>query len=199
MHFIDYNYPELSHESTVALQFMQRHHWLSCPSTTCGGGICPEHCFEESDWTHCWGQVFRMYRAAGPGNILNGDFVGLYYVHENKWFSMWEGLPHKATCPGNPSSASGFQEYLKWFKCAGEVFQVYAKGKSIGAKIIDQDIISLYYPADVHHVVFSNEVSLSRCMLQTSQFNLNLLATTQPFDDCENMGVYITIKRLPPE
>ena len=185
-------HPALSQGSTVALQFMHPGHWLTCARSRCDYGTCPGDSFEESDWTTCWGQVFQMYRGAGPGNIVNGDFVGLYYPHGDRWFSMWEGVAQKASCPGNPSSASGFQDFKKWFKCAGEVFQVYAKGKQLGATIIDQDIITLYYPADIQNVVFtSSEVTLSRCMGEKSDYSRP--PNNHVFDECENMDVRISI------
>ena len=37
-----------------------------------------------SDWTNCWGEVFRIYRMSGPGNVRVGDVVGIYYPRERK-------------------------------------------------------------------------------------------------------------------
>ena len=48
-------------------------------------------------------------------------------------------------CPGTPTSAHGFANQDKWLICFGEVFRIYAKGKSIGQAIRDHDDIFLYY------------------------------------------------------
>ena len=100
-----------------------------------------------SDWTNCWGEVFRIYRAAGPGPVRAGDVVGIYYPRENgKWLGCAGSTCLKATCPGNPSTAHGFQTCDRWFKCWGEVFKIYAKRKGINAVINSDDDISLFYP-----------------------------------------------------
>ena len=185
----------LGHGCTVALQLMLKDFWLGCPfpDDKCAGAGCPQLYFEGNDWTRCWGEVFRLYRAVGPGNILNGDFVGLYYPRENKWFSMFQGFGRLLTCPGNPSTAHGFQDFQKWFQCGAEVFQIYAKGKPIRATITDQDTISLYYPTDIRNVVFgTNGAALSQCMLEKSSFSLP--PNNQAFDECKYMSVDITIR-----
>ena len=185
----------LHHGCVLALQLMQKDFWLGCAhgGDRCASAKCPGIIFEGSDWTRCWGEVFRMYRAAGPGNILNGDFVGLYYPRENKWFSMFQGRGRRLTCPGNPSNTYGFQDFRRWFLCGSEVFRVYAKGKPIGAKITDQDTIALYYPTGIQHVVFmTNQVILNRCMLQRSGYSP--LPNNRGFDECKYMSVDITIR-----
>ena len=70
-----------------------------------------------------------------------GDFVGLFYPHEDKWFSMYQNTGHKQTCPGStPTEQYGFHRQDSWFYCGAEVFQVFAKGKANGVQITDQDI-----------------------------------------------------------
>ena len=183
----------LVHGSTVALQLMRKDYWFGCAGARCAGSTCPQLLFEGSDWTRCWGSVFRMFRAAGPGYILNGDFVGLYYPRENRWFSMLHGYGRKITCPGSPCSRYGFQTFHRWFTCAAEVFRVYAKGKRYGARIIDQDQISLYYPQGIQHVVFStNGATLNRCMLVRSGYSQ--IPSNRAYDECKYMSVEITIR-----
>ena len=99
-----------------------------------------------SDWTRCWGEVFQIYRASGPGQVRVGDLVGLHYPHES---GRWLGCPgsncFKAACPGHPTTTYGFASQEHWYWCFGEVFKVYAKGKSNGAIINAGDDIMLYY------------------------------------------------------
>ena len=102
---------------------------------------------EGSDWTRCWGEVFRIYRKSGPGAVRVGDTIGIYYPREpGKWF----GCPHrfcgKLTCPGIPHKQHGFSSPKKWRICGGEVFRIYARGKRLRALINSRDHVFLYYP-----------------------------------------------------
>ena len=100
---------------------------------------------EGSDLTNCRNVLFRVYRMNGPGYVCVGDAVGLYYIQGRNWFSMAGGTGHRHPCPGTPTSAHGFANQDKWLICFGEVFRIYAKGKSIGQAIRDHDDIFLYY------------------------------------------------------
>ena len=188
-----YTHAVLTHGSTIALQLMQNDFWFGCSGVRCAGSQCPGVFFEGTDWTHCWGEVFRMYRAAGRGHILNGDFVGLHYIRENRWFSMFQSYGRKLTCPGSPSATYGFQNFQKWLMCGSEVFRVYAKGKPYRAPITDQDTISLFFPSGKQHVVFrTNGVVLSRCMLERSGYSQT--PSNRAYDECKYMSVEITIR-----
>ena len=48
----------------------------------------------------------------------------------------------KRTCPGTTAQASDFS------RCWGEVFRIYARGKTNGQVIYDGDVVMLYYIAD---------------------------------------------------
>lgn len=99
-----------------------------------------------SEWNSCWGEVFRIYRLGGPGSVRVGDFVGLYYPRQiGTWLGCSGSYCAKATCPGNPTHAFGFASNEKWLQCWGEVFVIYAYGKSTGAVIKPDDQIVLYY------------------------------------------------------
>lgn len=100
---------------------------------------------EGDDWTNCWGEVFHIYRMNGPGSVTVGDVIGLFYPREGNWFSMAGGVGHKNPCPGSPTNASGFENEDNWFHCWGEVFRIYARGKSIGQIITDHDHITLFF------------------------------------------------------
>ena len=76
-----------------------------------------------------------------------GDLVGVYFPHRQKWLgcNSPSGDCGKYTCPGTPSTTYGFQNQEKWTACGGEVFIIYAKGKTVGNIITERDIIMLYY------------------------------------------------------
>ena len=136
----------LYHGDTVALQSFRRDHWLGCSLGHCTGAPCPGVYMRGSDWTDCWGEVFRIYRASGRGWIRVGDLVGLYYPRES---GIWVGCSlstcRMATCPGQPTAAYGFASQEQWFTCWGEVFKIYANGKNEGSIINSNDDIMLYY------------------------------------------------------
>ena len=102
-----------------------------------------------SDWTTCWGEVFQVYRASGPGQIHVGDLVGLHYPRGSiKWLGCRGVNCTKDTCPGQPTTAHGFASHEHWYRCWGEVFKIYSKNKSDGTIINDGDDIMLYYLHD---------------------------------------------------
>ena len=100
-----------------------------------------------SDWTTCGGEVFRIYRALGPGEVQVGDLVGLYYRLHSKWLGCVGDMHYcyKRSCPGNPSAQYGFQDSERWYRCYGEVFKIYARGKGIGDVIQNHDQITLFH------------------------------------------------------
>jgi len=133
----------------VALQpLYNKRFWLSCSVQPCQGGTkaCPGLFMEGGDWTYCFGEVFRIYRASGPGTVRVGDVVGIYYPHEpGKWMGCGGSNCVKSTCPGTPTTAYGFHNSENWFRCYGEVFKIYARGKSLGSAITAHDIVMLFY------------------------------------------------------
>ena len=150
--------------------------------------------FEGNDLQTCLGEKIQILRALGPGRILVGEFVGLFYTHGSRWVSMLGGTAHKSSCPGTSTSPQfGFENFARWFQCSGEVFQVYAKGKAIGQPIIDQDTISFYYPLETTFLTFNNDrrVSTARCMLDRSAFSRP--PTNDAFDQCKYDSVEISI------
>ena len=63
---------------------------------------------DDHEWWECHGNVYEIYRAAGPGPIRDGDFIGIYYPHRNRWFGCPYTNCRKYTCPGTPSWQYGF-------------------------------------------------------------------------------------------
>ena len=100
------------------------------------------------DWNNCPADVYQIYRFRGLGSVRVGDIIGLYYPPGRNWFSMAGGTGHGASCPGTPTSAYGFADEDKWLRCYGEVFRIYARGKSSGAVIKEHDEIFLFYLND---------------------------------------------------
>ena len=147
--FVLYLHTAIYQGNNVAFQSYNRAYWLSCWVTPCKSRYtCPGFTFSGSDWTNCPAEVFRFYRARGPGAVRVGDVVGVYYPYEpGKWLgcNSRSGNCGKYTCPGTPSTTYGFQRQDRWTVCGGEVFMIYAQGKTVGSTINKHDIIMLYY------------------------------------------------------
>ena len=154
------------HGDTVGFQRLyNKNNWLGCPDYKCNRKPCPRLYMEGSDWTTCWGEVFQIYRKSGPGALRVGDIVGIYYPREGNWLSLNLGFGHKHPCPGHPSHAHGFSGPEKWTKCWGEVFEIYARGKGMGATISSHDHVTIFYRQDRKWVglVGDHHVDLRTC------------------------------------
>ena len=102
------NVAAITHCATIGLQFVANMgKWLGCAGHPCGGAPCPRLIFTGAEWNNCWGEVFQIYRALGPGAIQSGDFVGLYYGRTRQWFSLSGNSGHTETCPGSVNSVTG--------------------------------------------------------------------------------------------
>ena len=77
--------------------------------------------------------------------MRTGDLIGIYYPYHNQWLGCASSNCYKTNCPGSPSLTYGFQDFERWFRCYGEVFKIYARGKGIGEAIEEHDHVSLYY------------------------------------------------------
>ena len=84
----------------------------------------------------------------------------------------------------------GFEHLYKWFLCGGEVFQIFAYGKKIGAPLDNQDAVILYYPAGGTYVHFPTNGH--------PQFGNKCLQGRPPssdkFDKCPENLIKITVK-----
>ena len=75
-----------------------------------------------------------------------GDIVGFYYPYQpGFWLGCAGANCANSDCPGSPTTAHGFASEDHWVRCWGEVFRVYANGKSSGTVINSGDDIMLYY------------------------------------------------------
>ena len=120
--------------------------WLGCSGAWCARAACPQRFFSKSK-SLCWGEVFTIYSRPAKGrNIKVGDKVALYYRRASRWFGCLEHrCAGKYACPGTPSWSYGFANAMKWTECWGEVFTIYAYGKTYGDDIIHRDPIMLQY------------------------------------------------------
>ena len=102
--------------------------------------------FEGNDWSTCTVNTFRIYRARGPGEVLVGDLVGIYLQNESgKWLSCRSATCGKNTCPGVATIDHGFAIEEHWYRCYGEVFKIYARGRNTSEPIMPKDDIFLNY------------------------------------------------------
>jgi len=135
--------------STVAFQpLYNKRYWLGCSVNPCQGGAqdCPGLFMEGSDWTNCIGEIFQIYRARGPGTVKVGDVVGIHRPYQlGHWLGCSQSNCGRSTCPGTPTTAYGFQNTENWLRCYGEVFKIYARGKSLGSAITAHDAVMLFY------------------------------------------------------
>ena len=130
---------------TVALQSHIKEKWLSCSGPECVTNACPGAIFQERDFNHCFGEVFQIYRPS-PGDIRSGDLVALHYPQQHaKWLGCLGNVCHKEGCPGHPSTQYGFSREDRWYQCNGEVYRIFAYGKSTGAIINSGDDVMLYF------------------------------------------------------
>ena len=185
-------FPVLESGSIIALQIYDQR-WLSLSSTYSSSSNCPGVTFNVDDWTRCPGEVLAIYRMKGPGPVLSGDTVGIYYPNGKTWFSMSSGRGHKDSCPGVPNINTGFNRDSLWVKCWGDVFTVYAKGKSDGDQITRGNRLAFYFPADPSHVSFNTgDTTLSQCMRRLSDNNSKPSACA--FEACTEDIVRVAIR-----
>lgn len=136
----------VQHGDKVGLQSYVRNSWVSCAGTLCNGATCPQMMMTGNDWKNCWGEVFEIYRESGPGPVRVGDLIGLHYPRQKgAWLGCHADTCAKATCPGMPTTQNGFATDENWYRCWGEVFKIYAKGKNMNDTIHAFDDVMLFY------------------------------------------------------
>ena len=143
---------------------------------------------EGVDWNRCWGEVYQIFRKHGPGHVRVGDIVGIYYPRERNWFALSGGRGHLEPCPGHPTKRYGFQDLHRWFRCWGEVYVIYARGKRNGQLIRDRDDVMLYF---IHG---HSWVSLGRGYVNTEKCpGGNLPPAPDKYDVCwgENFELFL--------
>ena len=84
----------------------------------------------------------------------------------------------------------GFNHLYNWFNCGGEVFQIYAFGKSNGAALTEGDAIVLYFPAGgvyVHFPVNGHAVVGNKCLAGRPP-------SSDTLDRCPENLIKVTVK-----
>ena len=95
------------------------------------------------DFKKCGGEIFQIIGEGATQNpIKSGQRIRLRYLGAEKG---WLGCPaethcERKACPGTTVQASDFN------RCGGEIFRIYARGKTNGQIIYDGDVVMLYYP-----------------------------------------------------
>ena len=171
----------ISNGDTVALQTFVRNYWLSGYLTSWSRQSCPRMQMSGTDWTACWGEVFTIYRASGPGQVCVGDLIGIYYPRSpGYWMGCTGGTCPRSSCPGQPTTAHGFGSEENWYTCCSEVFKVYASGKANGDVISSGDDIMLYN-LDLGRWVAQD---VSTCTTTTTCAGITRPPPVAKFDEC---------------
>ena len=110
---------------------------------------CPSTNNYYRNFGQCGGEVFQII---GEGTIHHsikaGQRIRLRFVPRH---NSWMGCPTKTrcdrrSCPGTTSQAADFS------RCGGEMFRIYARGKTNGQIIYDGDVVMLYHIANGRYV-----------------------------------------------
>ena len=159
-HGYDSNSAVINHSDRIALKY-GKNQWLEC-NGNCASSDCPGLVMDRDDWTDCRDETFRIYRMGGRyrSDIIQcGSYVALYQgftVSSGAWLGCANTRCSIGTCPGLPSIGIGngiVGIHNKVFQtCWGEVFIIYARGKTLGEPITENDYIMLYYPRDQNYV-----------------------------------------------
>ena len=136
----------LSSGDTISIQVMNnlRLH-VGYSSGNGGADTCAGPYFDPEDYAKCTGEVFQIYRVAGPGQVKVGDIVGFYSPLKRQWMSAVGTQTHLSPCPGIPQNSHHRPTRDPKNRCWGEVFQIYARGKNEGQPIDQLDHVMIYY------------------------------------------------------
>jgi hypothetical protein len=72
--------------------------------------------------------------------------VGIYLQNQSgKWLSCRSHNCGNNSCPGIATTDHGFAIEEHWYRCYGEVFKIYARGRNMSDPIMPKDDILLNY------------------------------------------------------
>ena len=144
----------LRNHDYLRLQFLgAKDAWLGCPDTNkvCDLRTCPSSNENYHDFNGCSGEVFRIIgEGTFKSSIKSGQRIRLRYLREK---NAWMGCPSNKncdhrTCPGTTSQGRNFANN----RCYGEIFRIYARGRTNGQIIYNGDVVMLYYPDNGRYV-----------------------------------------------
>ena len=138
---------QLNDHDYLRLQFLgAKHAWLGSGSSDNIFDLrtCPTWNKNYRYFDRCLGGVFQIIGKGATSQsrqIKSGQLIRLRYINEH---NTWMGCPFnnscdKRTCPGTNIQASNFT------MCYGEIFIIYARGKTNGQTIYNGDVVMLYY------------------------------------------------------
>ena len=171
---------------------------VGCYTGRCGAQSCPGMYFEQQDYRRCVGEVFQIYRAAGPGQVKTGDKVGFYFPYKRKWLRAAGGQQTDLIgCPGVPANS----RHRLNTRCSGEVFQIYRAAGPGQVKVGDK--VGFYFPykrkwigrggdlAPCPGVPANSRHRLNtRCWGEVFQLYARGKSTGQPIDQLDHVMIY---------
>ena len=130
-----------------------RNAWLGCPHTVCDLRRCPSMNHNYRDFNKCSGEVFQIIGEGDSPIITSGRLIRLKYIDDH---NTWMGCPtkkycSKKRCPGSELEAKNFA------KCGGEMFRIYARGKTLGQAIHNGDVVMLHFENDGRYVSINGQ------------------------------------------
>ena len=136
----------------LKLQFLgAKDTWLGCPDSICDLRTCPSsnQNYRYFD-NRCWGEDFQIIgEGTSLTSIKSGQRIRLRYLREHKWLGCPSNVNcDKRTCPGTTSQGGNFANN----RCWGEIFIIYARGKTNGQTIYNGDLVMLYYQHNGRYV-----------------------------------------------
>ena len=155
----------------LKLQFLgAKDAWLGCPDSNkiCDLRTCPS---SNENYRHfdnrCWGEDFQIIgEGISNTSIKCGQRIRLRYLNER---NTWMGCPlneycDKRTCPGTTSQGGNFANN----RCWGEIFIIFARGRTNGQIIYNGDLVMIYYQHNGRYVSiqgknFGDDTSLDFC------------------------------------
>ena len=138
---------QLRDQDELRLQFLGANKaWLGCPYSTCDLRMCPSIHGDHFSKL-CGGEHFQIIGEGTRGSsIMSGQRIRLRSLHNNT-NNFWMGCPSnthcdKRTCPGTTAQlGNNFNNN----RCSGEIFRIYARGRTNGQIIYNGDVVMLYF------------------------------------------------------
>ena len=127
----------------LRLQFLgARNAWLGCPGSVCDLRMCPSNSNSYKNFGTCGGEKFQIISDGTQGSpIKSGQRIRLRYLVEH---NSWMGCPASNRCDKRPCPGTSLQG-KDFNRCGGEIFRIYARGRTDGQTIYNGDVVMLYY------------------------------------------------------
>ena len=164
---------QLRDHDYLKLQFLGAGNaWLGCPDSNkikiCDLRTCPSYSYNYRYFDgRCWGEEFQIIgEGTRYSSIRVGQRIRIRYLRGH---NTWIGCPNNrycalATCPGTTAQAGNFANS----RCWGEIFRIYARGKTNGQTIYNGDLVMLYYVRGGKYISiqgenYADDTSLNFC------------------------------------